>query len=98
MLYLVLPKTADTLKNTLEASGWAGIDRWIADGGVRNPVGQARARTRLGRLDEAVATLRGEYERKSPRLIGTIKAEPMFDPLRDRPDFKQLLEDMGLAD
>ena len=97
-LNLVPSPVADTLKHAFEASGWDGIDRLIVDREVGPPWFQALAMTRLGRLDEAVTALRAAYELRSPRMIITVKTEPMLDPLRDRLDFQELLEDMGLAD
>lgn len=97
MLKLAPPAFADTLRDLFEASGWDAIDRLIVEPEFGPPVNWA-AMTRLGRLDEAVATLRAGYEQRSPQVIQSIKANPMLDPLRDRPDFQELLEDMGLDD
>ena len=54
----------------------------------------ARHQALLGNRREALGWLHISLKRKEERLIG-IKADPCFWPLRDDPDYRQLLVDIG---
>ena len=88
----------DTLRNVFEASGWDGIARQVLEVAPEPERFRAVALTHLGRHEEAVATLRAGYEARSSIVVASIKSDPRFDPLRGRPDFRALLEDMDLVD
>ncbi len=59
--------------------------------GYLRPVSMAEIQALLGDADEAVRLLRQAYRDRSPDFA-TLRAEPLFDPLRDDPRFQELLE------
>jgi hypothetical protein len=50
----------------------------------------------LGESKEAMDALQRAYQEHST-LLSYLKADPRFDPLRNEPDFRQLLTRIGLA-
>lgn len=58
-------------------------------------IARARALVRLGRHDEALDLLEEAVRRRVPPAI-YIGVYPDLSPLRDRPRFRQLLQEMGL--
>jgi DNA-binding winged helix-turn-helix (wHTH) protein/Flp pilus assembly protein TadD len=59
-------------------------------GSFADPFELAATCIALGRLDQAMAWLERALVSRS-RQLGYIRVEPMFDPLRDRSDFQNLL-------
>jgi tetratricopeptide (TPR) repeat protein len=49
----------------------------------------------VGNWQEAIPLLRASLDRHEERLIG-VKYNPAFWPIRDRPEYKQILADIGL--
>jgi hypothetical protein len=52
--------------------------------------------TGLGEEDAALDALEAGLEQRH-WLMGTLAVEPMWDPLRDRPRFRAILDRIGLA-
>ncbi len=48
----------------------------------------------LGEYDEAIEQLEAAYAQRNSQLI-YLPAGPWFDPLRDRPRFRALMERIG---
>ena len=97
------PETMTALKNAYAASGWNGFwrkqleltqeearERYVS------PYFMARIYARLDERDRTLEWLRKAYDRHSDYLV-VLKVEPIFDPLRSDPRFKELLRDIGLA-
>jgi tetratricopeptide (TPR) repeat protein len=57
--------------------------------------GAALVYTGLGEKDEAFRWLRKAIELRVP-MVGVLKVDPRFDPLRQDPRFPDLLRRMGL--
>ncbi|WP_048645301.1 tetratricopeptide repeat protein [Nitratireductor soli] len=55
----------------------------------------ARHHALIGNAEEAIRWLRISLERREERLIG-ILVDPAFWPIRDKPEFKRLVADIGL--
>jgi tetratricopeptide (TPR) repeat protein len=61
-----------------------------------SPYSIARVYTGLGNNEEALDWLEETY-RQRHGILTYLKVEPVFDPLRDEPRFKELLDKMGLG-
>lgn len=64
--------------------------------GSTAPLLPAMVLTGLGEEDAALDALEAGLERRH-WLMGTLAVEPMWDPLRDRPRFRAILDRLGLA-
>ena len=50
----------------------------------------------LGDVERALTYLHRSYELRIPDMIG-IAVDPLFDALRDRPEFKRIIRDLAVA-
>jgi serine/threonine-protein kinase len=90
--YLALGHNADALRISKQAADTISIEKDAVWGPIlQNGLAQIEARS--GAPEEAVKTLRrllsipGAWEVS----IALLKIDPVWDPIRDRPDFQQLL-------
>ena len=69
----------------------------IGDGRLPNSSGYNAATfyVALGEKDRAFAELNKAYENREPSMR-SLKIDPLLDPLRDDPRFKELMRRMGL--
>ena len=56
----------------------------------------ARVHVGLGEKEEALAALEAAYQARSS-LIAGLKADPIWDPLRNEPRFQKILTSIGLT-
>ena len=74
----------------------AALDRQYFERGEALALGRGhRLRAMVGNWREAVPLLRISFDRHEERLIG-VKYHPAFWPIRDRPEYKQILAALGL--
>lgn len=71
------------------------LDR-LREKGSAAPLHRAMVLAALGEEDAALDALEAGLEDRH-WLMGTLAVEPMWDPLRDRPRFRAILERIGLA-
>ena len=79
------------------AGYWAWVKSVRDELGDYHSVNRAVTRAQLGELDEAFAILEDGFQRRDHSLTD-IKVEPLLDPLRDDPRFRNLLRRMHLQD
>jgi TolB-like protein/tRNA A-37 threonylcarbamoyl transferase component Bud32 len=86
------------LDSAYTESGPDGYWRWrlqsIKGKHEQDPYSTARIYAQLGDKDHAFAWLEKAYERRDGQLLG-LRAEPMWDPLRDDPRFQNLVRRMN---
>lgn len=73
----------------------AALDRQYFERGEALAWDVAVDHAMVGNWQEAVPLLRTSLDRHEERLIG-VKYNPAFWPIRDRPEYKQILADVGL--
>ena len=86
------------LARRIEAEGVAGYWDWKMEefgaieavGGRVSPVDRAAAYSAMGQVDPALTLLETALEARDPRL-GSLRADPVWDPLRPDPRFQALL-------
>jgi tetratricopeptide (TPR) repeat protein len=91
-VYLVLGRNADALRLSRQAADLMPIEKDALSG----PISQlelAQIEARADAPEEAVKTLRRLLSIPAGRVasIALLKIDPVWDPLRNRPDFQQLL-------
>jgi serine/threonine-protein kinase len=91
-VYLALGRNADALRLARQAAALISIEK-DALTGPSFQVGLAQIESRVGAPEEAVKRLRHllSIPAGQPVSIALLKIDPVWDPIRDRPDFQQLL-------
>src|SRR5436309_9376330 len=91
-VYLALGRNADALRLAREAAASIPIER-DAVAGPTFQIGLAQIEARAGAPEEAVKRLRHLLSIPAGQVasIARLKIDPVWDPIRDRPDFQQLL-------
>jgi eukaryotic-like serine/threonine-protein kinase len=87
-------------RRAFEAGGRSGFDRWqlsrlLAQGRAAEPLALARAYLRVGRLDDAMATLERARQTKEPMLFLLTSVE-WYSPLQGDSRFVALVRRLGL--
>jgi TolB-like protein/Flp pilus assembly protein TadD len=92
-VYLALGRNADALRLSRQAADLMPIEN-DALSGPTSQVALAQIEGRAGAPEEAVKTLRRLLSIPAGRVasIALLKIDPVWDPIRNRPDFQQLLE------
>ena len=91
-VYLALGRNADALRLSRQAADLVPIEEDAMAGPIfQNGLAQMEART--GAPEEAIKRLRHLLSIPAGHVasIARLKIDPVWDPIRDRPDFKQLL-------
>ena len=73
----------------------AALDRQYFERGEALAWDVATDRAMIGDWQSAIPLLRASLERHEERLIG-VKYNPAFWPIRERPEYKRLLAEIGL--
>jgi TolB-like protein len=89
-VYLALGRKADALRISREAADLLTIEMDAILGAV-GQVGLAEMEAWAGEPQEATNRLRHLLSIPSGISIARLKIDPVWDPIRDRPDFQQLL-------
>ena len=91
-VYLALGRNADALRLAREAADSIPIEK-DAVAGPTFQIGLAQIEARAGAPEEAVKRLRHLLSIPAGQVasIARLKIDPVWDPIRDRPDFQQLL-------
>ena len=91
-VYIALGRNADALRLAREAAGSIPIEK-DAVAGPTFQIGLAQIEARAGAPEEAVKRLRHLLSIPAGQVasIARLKIDPVWDPIRDRPDFQQLL-------
>jgi len=91
-VYLALERNADALRLSRQAADLVSIEKDAMDGpSFQNGLAQIEARA--GAPEEAIKRLRHLLSIPAGRVvsIARLKVDPVWDPIRNRPDFQQLL-------
>jgi TolB-like protein/Tfp pilus assembly protein PilF len=91
-VYLALGRTADALRVSKTAADLISIEKDTLDGPIFQQ-GLAQIEARAGAPEEAVKRLRHLLSIPSGHRLSKarLKNDPVWDPIRDRPDFQELL-------
>ena len=91
-VYLALGRNADALRLSRQAADLMPIENDALSGPI-SQIGLAQIEARAGAPEEAVKTLRRLLSIPAGRVasIALLKIDPVWDPIRNRPDFQQLL-------
>jgi TolB-like protein/Tfp pilus assembly protein PilF len=91
-VYLALGRNVDALRFAREAAASIPIEK-DAVAGPTFQIGLAQIEARAGAPEEAVKRLRHLLSIPAGQVasIARLKIDPVWDPIRDRPDFQQLL-------
>jgi TolB-like protein/Flp pilus assembly protein TadD len=91
-VYVCLGRNADALRAARQAADSLPIEK-DALAGPYFLVGLAEIEARIGRAEEAVKILRQLITAPAGAVvsIARLKIDPVWDPIRNRPDFQQLL-------
>jgi hypothetical protein len=91
-VYLALGRNADALRVAQEAAELMPIEKDSLSGAYFQ-TGLAQIEARAGASEEAVKRLQHllSIPAGQPISIARLKIDPVWDPIRDRPDFQQLL-------
>jgi TolB-like protein/Flp pilus assembly protein TadD len=91
-VYLALGRNTDALRLSRQAADTISLEK-DALAGPSFEIGLAEIEARAGALEEAVKRLRRllAIPAGGAASIAALKMDPVWDPLRDRPDFQQLL-------
>src|SRR5437763_7412753 len=91
-VYLALGRNADALRLSRQAANSIPIEK-DAVAGPTFQIGLAQIEARAGAPEEAVKRLRHLLSIPAGQVasIARLKIDPVWDPIRDRPDFQQLL-------
>jgi TolB-like protein/Flp pilus assembly protein TadD len=91
-VYLALGRNADALRLAREAAASIPIEKDAVDGPAFQ-VGLAQVEARAGASDDAIKRLRLllAIPAGTDISIARLKIDPVWDPIRNRPDFQQLL-------
>jgi TolB-like protein/Tfp pilus assembly protein PilF len=99
-VYLALGRTADALRVSRKAADLISIEKDALDGPIFQQ-GLAQIEARTGAPEEAIKRLRRLLSIPSGHRLSKarLKSDPVWDPIRSRPDFQELLsghEQIGL--
>src|SRR5215831_720892 len=91
-VYLALGRNADALRVSREAADTISVEK-DALAGPNFQIGLAQIEARAGAPEEAVKRLRRllSIPAGGEASIALLKVDPVWDPIRNRPDFQQLL-------
>jgi len=91
-IYLALARNADALRLSRQAADIITLEK-DALAGVSFQIGLAQIEARAGAPEEAIKRLRHllSIPAGGAASIPALKMDPVWDPIRDRPDFQQLL-------
>src|SRR5436190_8318922 len=91
-VYLALGRNADALRLSSQAADIITLEK-DALAGVSFQIGLAQVEARAGAPEEAIKRLRRllAIPAGGAASIAALKMDPVWDPIRDRPDFQQLL-------
>jgi hypothetical protein len=91
-VYLALGRNADALRLSRQAADIISIEK-DAHFGPSFQKGLAQIEARVGAPEEAVKRLRRLLSMPAGWLVSKalLKVDPVWDPIRNRPDFQQLL-------
>jgi TolB-like protein/Tfp pilus assembly protein PilF len=91
-VYLALGRNADALRLSKEAADLISIEKDASSGPIFQN-GLAQIEARAGAPEEAIKRLRHLLSIPAGTVasIARLKIDPVWDPIRDRPDFQQLL-------
>jgi TolB-like protein/Tfp pilus assembly protein PilF len=91
-IYLALGRSADALRLSRQAADTISIERDPVDGPFFQ-IGLAQIEARAGAPEEAIKRLRHLLSIPAGEVasIARLKIDPVWDPIRSRPDFQQLL-------
>jgi len=91
-VYLALARNADALRLSRQAADIISLEK-DALAGVSFQIGLAQIEARAGAPEEAIKRLRHllSIPAGGAASIPALKMDPVWDPIRDRPDFQQLL-------
>jgi serine/threonine-protein kinase len=91
-VYLALGRNTDALRLSRQAADTISLEK-DALAGASFEIGLAEIEARAGAPEEAVKRLRRllAIPAGGAASIAALKMDPVWDPLRDRPDFQQLL-------
>jgi serine/threonine-protein kinase len=97
-VYLALGRNADALPLSRQAADLIPIENDAVSGPFFQ-VALAQIEARAGAPEEAVKTLRRLLSIPAGDVasIALLKIDPVWDPLRNRPDFQQLLDGTELV-
>src|SRR5215475_8544730 len=90
-VYLALGRDADALRLSRQAAETISIEK-DALAGPNFQIGLAQIEARAGAPEEAVKRLRHLLSIPAGQVVSTasVKIDPVWDPIRNRPDFQQL--------
>jgi serine/threonine protein kinase/tetratricopeptide (TPR) repeat protein len=90
-VYLALERNADALRVSKQAADLVSIEKDALSGPFFQ-IGLAQIEARTGAPEEAIKRLRHLLSIPGGGVsIAWLKVDPVWDPIRDRPDFQQLL-------
>ena len=91
-VYLALARNADALRLSRQAADTISIEK-DALAGASFQIGLAQIEARAGAPEEAIKRLRRLLSIPAGQVasIARLKIDPVWDPIRNRPDFQQLL-------
>jgi serine/threonine protein kinase/Tfp pilus assembly protein PilF len=91
-VYLALGRNADALRLSKQAADTITIEKDATSGPILQ-IGLAQVEARAGAPEEAIKRLRRLLSIPAGHVvsIARLKIDPVWDPLRNRPDFQQLL-------
>jgi TolB-like protein/Tfp pilus assembly protein PilF len=91
-VYLALGRNADALRLSRQAADTISIEK-DALAGASFQIGLAQIEARAGAPEDAIKRLRRLLSIPGGGIasIATLKIDPVWDPIRNRPDFQQLL-------
>jgi predicted Zn-dependent protease len=91
-VYLALGRNADALRFARQAADTLSTQKDALDGPSLQ-VGLAQIEARAGAPEEAIKRLRSLLSIPAGEVasIARLKIDPVWDPIRNRPDFQQLL-------
>jgi serine/threonine protein kinase len=91
-VYLALGRNADALRLSKQAADTIPIEKDATSGPILQ-IGLAQIEARAGAPEEAIKRLRRLLSIPAGHVvsIARLKIDPVWDPIRNRPDFQQLL-------
>jgi serine/threonine-protein kinase len=91
-VYLALARNADALRLSRQAADTISIEKDALAGPIFQ-IGLAQIEARAGAPEEAIKRLRRllSIPAGGAASIAGLKIDPVWDPIRNRPDFQQLL-------
>ena len=92
-VYLALRRNADAMRLSRQAADLISVEKAAVEG-PSFQIALAQIEARAGAPEEAIKRLRRLLSIPAGRAasIAGLKIDPFWDPIRNRPDFQQLLE------